>query len=132
MQDDVVLGYPPADGHWSRALEDWHGGDTLQSFVRTLYGEAYVDGYYGERKKLPPNVLEDRELSTLLFDLLGLVNEHGLMTYECEITEEDYAAYRKAFKDKWLKSDSERVKSVIDSSVDDLRAELYHTYGIDE
>lgn len=132
MATDATVGYPAADGHWSRALEDWRGVDTLHAFVRRAYGEEYVDGYYDERKKLPPNVLEDRELSTLLFDLLGVVNAHGLMTYECEITKEDYDHYRKAFKQKWLKSDSGRVKTVIDASLEDVRKELYDTYGLDE
>lgn len=60
---------------------------------------------YPDSKKFNSiDALEDLELSELLFDLLNLL--HDFDWYICgDTSEQSYLDAKKAFKDKWLKSD---------------------------
>lgn len=76
------------------------------------------------------NVFEDREISELVFDVLNLIHDYDW--YACSDTcEETYLKAKAKFKDKWLKNPRVRVQRVIDSAVEELRQELYKTYGIE-
>lgn len=78
----------------------------------------------------PHNVLEDRELSALAWDMLEII--HAYDWYRSGDTcEETYLKKKLAFKNKWLKAPVKRVKSIVDSAVDELREELYKTYGLE-
>ena len=61
----------------------------------------------------PTNVLEDRELSELVWDVLDLIHE--------------FDWYYSGDTGKGV-----RIKHTIDTALDEVRAELYETYGIEK
>lgn len=77
------------------------------------------------------NVFEDREITKLVLDILNLIHEFDW--YKSGDTDErDYLRAKKAFKEKWLEPPVEgRVLRVIDEAVEELREELYKTYGVE-
>lgn len=77
------------------------------------------------------NVFEDREISELVFDVLNLIHEYDWY-YSGDNGEEKYLKAKAEFKDKWLKNPRVRVQRVIDSAIEDLKQELYKTYGIED
>lgn len=94
-------------------------------FKNDVFGYSWSDEGWNGR-----DVLEDRELSEMLFDLLNLM--HDFDWYKSADTgEEDYLKAKVGFKNKWLKNPRIRVQRVIDSAVEDLRQEMYKTYGVD-
>lgn len=75
------------------------------------------------------NVFEDREISELIFDVFDLI--HAYDWYASGDTGEGkWLTAKDVFKKKWLKHDDERVKRVIDNAIDEVREELYKTYGV--
>lgn len=77
------------------------------------------------------NVLEDRELSEMLYDMFTLLHDYDWYI-SSDTGEETYLKSKKAFKDKWLKNPRVRVQRVIDTAVEELRQEMYKTYGIED
>ena len=78
----------------------------------------------------PTNVFEDREISELIWDVFDLIHDFDWYA-SSDTCEETYLKAKAAFKKKWLKYDGERVQMVIDNAIDEVRQELYKTYGID-
>lgn len=76
------------------------------------------------------NVFEDREISEIVFDVLGLIHEYDWYN-SGDTGEEKYLKAKAKFKDKWLKNPRVRVKHVIDTAVNEFRQEMYKTYGIE-
>lgn len=77
----------------------------------------------------PYNVLEDRELSNMTWDLLNLI--HTFDYYKSgDCDKERYLTEKKSFKNKWFSNRGVRVRNVIDTAIEDLKEELYETYGI--
>lgn len=76
------------------------------------------------------NVLNDRELSELVWDILDLLHDYDW--YICGDTGEDsWIKARKKFKDKWLNAEREDIiKRMIDGAVEECRRELYKTYDV--
>lgn len=69
--------------------------------------------------------LEDEEISELLFDMFCLVHSYNWCSND-DISEEQYRADVKTFKDKWFKrTPEERIESEIDKSLEEVRAQLY-------
>ena len=89
-----------------------------------MFGYSYDNEWSGR------NVLEDRELSEMTFDLLTILHDYD---WYCagDSDEESWLEAKAKFKDKWLKNPKIRVKHVIDTAVEDLRQELYKTYGLE-
>lgn len=77
----------------------------------------------------PTNVFEDREISELIWDVFDLIHEYDWYA-SCDTSEEKYLSAKDAFKKKWLKHDEQRVQMVIDNAIDEVRKELYKTYGV--
>ena len=76
------------------------------------------------------NVFEDREISELVWDVLELI--HIFDYYESgDSSREKYTNAKAEFKKKWLSNRGVRVKHTIDTAIDDLRQELYETYGME-
>ena len=76
------------------------------------------------------NVLDDRELSELVWDMLDLLHD-----YDCYISgdtvEDSWIKAKKEFKDKWLNTErKDIVKRMIDGAVEECRRELYRTYDV--
>lgn len=79
-----------------------------------------------------PNVMEDREISELTYDLLELIHEYDW--YACSDTgKEDYLKAKKAFKKKWFGTNRGlRIKRIVDDAVEHTREELYETFDLKE
>jgi hypothetical protein len=75
----------------------------------------------------PHNVLEDRELSELTWDLLEVIHEYDW--YKSGDTgKETYLKAKDKFKKKWLSNRGINVRRIIDESVNELKLELYETF----
>ena len=75
----------------------------------------------------PTNVLEDRELSELAWDLLDVI--HAYDWYKCGDTcKETYLKAKNEFKKKWLSNRGVNVRRIVDEAVTELKAELYETF----
>lgn len=77
----------------------------------------------------PWNALEDREISELTWDLLNLIHEYDWYKSD-DTSKETYLNAKIEFKKKWLSNRGVRVKRIIDDAIDDLKEELYETYGV--
>lgn len=93
-----------------------------------LLSEMY--GYGCDGKHIP-NVLEDEELSRLVYDVLVLLGDADY--YKSGDTgEETYRERVEEFKKKWLRSSrKDIVKRIVDAKIDELREELYKTFALD-
>ena len=75
----------------------------------------------------PKNVLEDRELSELTWDLLDVIHEYDW--YKCGDTgKETYLKAKNEFKKKWFSNRGINVRRIIDEAVNEMKAELYETF----
>lgn len=89
-----------------------------------------IFGWYQNDTWNGRNVLEDRELSEMLFDMFNLLHDYDWYI-SGDTGESDYLKAKKVFKDKWLKNPRVRAQRVIDAAVDEFRQEMYKTYGIE-
>ena len=79
----------------------------------------------------PYNVLEDREISELVWDVLDLIHDYDW--YVCgDTSRKTYLDKKSAFKNKWLSNRNIRVQNIIDTAINDLKTELYETFGLEE
>lgn len=75
----------------------------------------------------PRNVLEDRELSELTWDLLDVI--HAYDWYKSGDTcKETYIEAKDKFKKKWLSNRGINVRRIVDEAVNELKVELYETF----
>lgn len=75
----------------------------------------------------PFNVLEDRELSELTFDLLEVIHQYDWYK-SGDTRKETYLKAKDKFKKKWLSNRGINVRRIIDEAVNDLKSELYETF----
>ena len=75
----------------------------------------------------PFNVLEDRELSELTFDLLEVIHQYDWYK-SADTNKETYLKAKDKFKKKWLSNRGINVRRIIDEAVNDLKSELYETF----
>ena len=96
----------------------------------SLRNEIFDWGIETTEEAMQLNPLKDKEISGLTFDLLNLIHtfdwavcgDSNIKNYYKEVQE---------FKNKWLNSQKEdRTKLIIDISLEDLKKELYQTFGI--
>lgn len=77
------------------------------------------------------NVFEDREISELVFDVLDLIHD-----FDCyrsgDTCKEMWLKAKTAFKKKWLDNRGQRIKRIVDTSLAELKDELYETYGLED
>lgn len=78
----------------------------------------------------PWNALEDREISELVWDVLELLHDYDWYA-SGDTCKETYLEAKTAFKKKWFSNRGVRIRRTIDNAVDELREELYETYGIE-
>ena len=87
-----------------------------------IFGYAY--------EKPIPNMFEDKEISMLVWDVLELIHDFDWYA-SGDTSEEDWLEAKGLFKAKWLNSDGqERCKEIVDKSIEELREELYKTFGV--
>lgn len=78
----------------------------------------------------PRNVFEDFEITELVWDVLELIHDFDWYA-SGDTCEETWIKKKTEFKRKWLDKRGVRVKRIVDTAIDELRAELYKTYGIE-
>lgn len=78
----------------------------------------------------PWNALEDREISELTWDLLNLLHDYDWYK-SGDTSKETYLKAKAEFKKKWLDNRGVRVKRIVDDAIQDLKQELYETYGLE-
>jgi hypothetical protein len=76
---------------------------------------------------VPQNVLEDRELSELAFDLLDVIHEYDWYV-SGDTCKETYLKAKDKFKKKWLSNRGINVRRIIDEAVNELKVELYESF----
>lgn len=75
----------------------------------------------------PRNVLEDRELSELTWDLLEVIHEYDWYA-SGDTGKETYLKAKDEFKKKWLSNRGVNVRRIVDEAVNEMKAELYETF----
>ena len=75
------------------------------------------------------NVFEDREISELVWDILDLIHDYDWYV-SGDTRRETYLKAKADFKNKWLNNRDVVVKRVVDTAIEEGKAELYETYGI--
>ena len=87
---------------------------------------------YTEEGDPIPNVLEDREISEIAYDLLNLI--HAYDWYASGDTgKEAYLEAKRAFKKKWFGTNRGlRIKRIVDEAIEHTREELYETFDLKE
>ena len=75
----------------------------------------------------PRNVLEDRELSELTWDLLEVIHEYDWYA-SGDTGKETYLKAKDEFKKKWLSNRGVNVRRIVNDAVNELKAELYETF----
>ena len=76
------------------------------------------------------NVFEDREISELVWDILNLIHDYDLYV-SSDTCKETYLKAKAEFKRKWFSNRGVAVRRTIDTAIEELKAELYETYGIE-
>ncbi|MBQ5825147.1 MAG: hypothetical protein IIW48_10135 [Clostridia bacterium] len=76
---------------------------------------------------VPRNVLEDRELSELTFDLLDVIHAYDWYI-SGDTCKETYFKAKDKFKKKWLSNRGINVRRIIDEAVNELKVELYESF----
>lgn len=75
------------------------------------------------------NVFEDREISELVWDILDLIHDYDWYV-SGDTSKETYLKAKADFKNKWFNNRDVVVKRVVDTAIEEVKAELYETYGI--
>lgn len=75
------------------------------------------------------NVFEDREISELVWDILDLIHDYDYYV-SGDTSKETYLKAKADFKNKWFDNCDAVVKRVVDTAIEEVKAELYETYGI--
>ena len=75
-------------------------------------------------EETPTNIVEDMEISELIFDVLTLLHDYDWYI-SGDTGRESYLEAKKKFKYKWLKGDrNERLKSMLNNRIDEVVAGL--------
>ena len=78
----------------------------------------------------PTDEFEDREISELVWDVFDLINSFDYYRC-CDISKETYLKRKDEFKKKWFGDNRGlRIQKIVDESIDELRQELYETFGL--
>lgn len=78
----------------------------------------------------PTNVFEDKEISELVWDVLDLIHDYDWYA-SGDTNEKTYLEAKTDFKKKWFGNREERIRKIIDDTVNDCKTELYKTFGFD-
>ena len=75
------------------------------------------------------NVFEDREISELVWDVLNLIHDYDWYV-SGDTGKDDYLKAKSEFKKKWFSNRGVAVRRIIDTAINELKQELYETYGM--
>lgn len=97
-------------------------GGKFGYYNQYLKDEMFV---YGDR---PNNVMEDDEISELVWDVLELIRVFDY--YSCSDTGRDtYIKRKNEFKKKWFSNRKIRIEKIVDKKIDQLREEVKEMIG---
>ena len=88
------------------------------------------DEIFGWTNK-PSNVFEDREISELVWDVLDLIHDFDWYI-SGDTCKETYLEKKSVFKRKWMSNRGVRVRRIVDEAVQQVRDELYETFGLED
>lgn len=89
-----------------------------------------IFGYISNGDKIP-NVFEDREISQLVWDTLNLIHDYDWYM-SGDTCKDTYLKSKAEFKKKWFGNNRGlRIRKIVDSSIDELRKELYETFNLE-
>lgn len=94
------------------------------------YLKHEIFGYDWDNKWRGNNVFEDREISEMIYDMFNLMHDYDWYI-SGDTGSEDYEKSKAKFRKKWLGTPRVRVQRTIDTALDELRQELYKTYGLE-
>ena len=104
-------------------------GGRFEYYDSNLMSEMF--GYLGDDDAIP-NVMEDREISELTYDLLALIHDYDWYA-SGDTGKGAYLKAKKAFKKKWFGTNRGlRIKRIVDDAVEHTREELYETFDLKE
>lgn len=95
-----------------------------------MFGYDYDECGFVVKHRRVADVLEDRQISDLAYDLLGLIHDYDWYA-SGDTGEDEYLTAKAAFKKKWFGEQSERTKRTIDEAIDEFREELYKTFDVE-
>lgn len=76
----------------------------------------------------PHDVMEDMEMSELVWDILDLI--HTFDYYESgDTSRERYIEEKNAFKKKWFGDRQIRLEEIVDQKIEELRTEIVEMIG---
>ena len=93
-------------------------------------------GYYNQYLKaemfvysdIPNNVMEDDEISELVWDVLELIRVFDY--YSCSDTDRDtYIKRKNEFKKKWFGNRKIRLEQIVDKKIEQLKEEVKEMIG---
>ena len=76
----------------------------------------------------PYNVMEDEEVSELVWDLLDLIHEFDYYV-SGDILREDYIKAKNDFKNKWFGNRKIRLEKIVDRKIEKLKSEIVEMIG---
>lgn len=79
----------------------------------------------------PSNVFEDREISELVWDVLGLIHDFDWYA-SGDTRKETYLKAKAEFKKKWMSNRGVRVRRIVDEAIQRTKDELYETFSLEE
>lgn len=95
------------------------------------YDERAKNEIFGYDYETPSNVFEDWEISELVWDVFNLIHDFDWYA-SGDTCEETYLKAKEKFKKKWFKSSrKDRVKRIVDITLNDAKTELYKTFGLE-
>lgn len=94
------------------------------------YQDSRLKNEIFDYSNTPWNALEDREISELVWDVLGLLHDFDWYA-SGDTCKQTYLDAKTAFKKKWFSNRGVRIKRTVDNAIDELRQELYETYGLE-
>lgn len=94
------------------------------------YQDSRLKNEIFDYSNTPWNALEDREISELVWDILELLHDYDWYA-SGDACKQNYLDAKTAFKKKWFSNRGVRVKRTVDNAIDELRQELYETYGLE-
>lgn len=77
------------------------------------------------------NVMEDREISEIVWDVLNLIHDYDWYA-SGDTCEETYLKAKNAFKKKWFGGNRGlRIRRIVDDALEETRRELYKTFSLE-
>lgn len=96
----------------------------------TLKAEIFGWGIDSVEQAIKQNPLQDKEFSAMVYEMLDILHDFDWYM-SGDSSKERYLESLQAFKNKWLKTNSEeRIRYIIDNEINSMKQDLYTTFHI--